>query len=177
MPGALASRADTRSTIDVGKKRNCPEQINILLWRILHVLLCWQKRRGAPFSLFSADVASGSTWCMFNLAHELGHIALHARALRYNAEPDIASQKQANRFAGAFLLPRETFSQEVFGTSISYFRSLKQRSGFLFAAMAYRCKDLKILSPKSVRLFVQANECAAKLGRCKVLYDLFPVEN
>src|SRR5208282_2242094 len=81
-----------------------------------------------------------------------------------------------NRFAGAFLLPRETFSQEVLGTSISYFRSLKQRWGVAISAMAYRCKDLKILSQNQYAyLLKQMN--ALRIRKAEPLDDLFPVEN
>jgi len=133
---------------------------------------CWQG--GRPFLLFSDDVVSGPR-CMFNLAHELGHIMLHAGVEVTMRNLD-RIEKQANRFAGAFLLPRETFSQEVLGTSISYFRSLKQRWGVAISAMAYRCKDLKILSQNQYAyLLKQMN--ALRIRKAEPLDDLFPVEN
>jgi Zn-dependent peptidase ImmA (M78 family)/transcriptional regulator with XRE-family HTH domain len=103
---------------------------------------CWQ--RGRPFILFSAEVASGPR-SKFNLAHELGHLILHAGVEVTSRNLD-KIEKQANRFAGAFLLPRETFAKEVLGTSISYFKYLKERWGVAIAAMIYRCKDLGVLS-------------------------------
>ncbi len=55
-------------------------------------------------------------------------------------------EKQADRFAGAFLLPQETFSKEVLGTSLNHFLFLKEKWGISIAAMAYRCKDLATLN-------------------------------
>lgn len=100
----------------------------------------WQ--RGRPFILFSEEVKSGPR-CAFNLAHELGHIVLHAGV--EVTEKNLARiERQANRFAGAFLMPRETFGSELLGTSIGYLRSLKSRWGVAIAAMAYRAKDLGV---------------------------------
>lgn len=133
---------------------------------------CWQG--GRPFLLFSADVESGPR-CKYNLAHELGHIVLHAGVEVTMRNLD-RIEKQANRFAGAFLLPRESFSQEVLGTSISYFRTLKQRWGVAIAAMGYRCKDLKILSQNQYAyLLKQMN--ALRIRKSEPLDDLFPVDN
>jgi Zn-dependent peptidase ImmA (M78 family) len=55
-------------------------------------------------------------------------------------------EKQANRFASAFLMPQASFSREVLGTSLNHFLFLKERWGVSIAAMAYRCKDLGIIN-------------------------------
>src|SRR5262249_41589353 len=55
-------------------------------------------------------------------------------------------EKQANRFASAFLLPQQTFSREVLGTSLNHFLFLKEKWGVAISAMAYRARDLNILS-------------------------------
>ena len=102
----------------------------------------WQA--GRPFILYSSQVESGPR-CVFNLAHELGHIFLHAGVEVDSRNIDVI-ESQANRFAGAFLLPRETFPREVVSTSIKYFTYLKERWGVAIAAMVYRCKDLHLLS-------------------------------
>ena len=81
---------------------------------------CWMN--GRPFLLFSSQVKSGPR-SLFNLSHELGHILLHAGVEVTTRNLD-RIEKQANRFAAAFLLPRETFSEEVLGNSISYFKAL-----------------------------------------------------
>jgi Zn-dependent peptidase ImmA (M78 family) len=60
-------------------------------------------------------------------------------------------ERQANRFASAFLLPRTTFPSEIISTSITYFEFLKERWGVAIAAMVYRCKDLGILNDSQVK--------------------------
>lgn len=81
----------------------------------------------------------------FNLAHELGHLVLHALV-----ELDVKNldkiEKQANRFASAFLMPQESFGSEVIGTSLNYLLSLKLRWNVAVAAIGYRAKDLGILN-------------------------------
>jgi Zn-dependent peptidase ImmA (M78 family)/transcriptional regulator with XRE-family HTH domain len=103
---------------------------------------CWQA--GRPYVLFSADETSGPRNA-YNLAHELGHMVLHS-SVEVNSDNLNVIEKQADRFAGAFLLPQETFSKEVLGTSLNHFLFLKEKWGVSIAAMAYRCKDLGTLN-------------------------------
>jgi Zn-dependent peptidase ImmA (M78 family)/DNA-binding XRE family transcriptional regulator len=133
---------------------------------------CWQG--GRPYVLFSAEVTGGPR-SVYNLAHELGHIVLHAGVEVTTKNLD-RIEKQANRFAGAFLLPRETFNQEVLGNSIGYFKQLKKRWGVSIAAMAYRCKDLDLLSANQYAyLLRQMND--QKIRKVEPLDDAFPVRN
>jgi len=130
---------------------------------------CWQ--RGRPFVLFSAEVKSGPR-SKFNLAHELGHIILHAGVDVTSRNLD-KIEKQANRFAGALLLPRETFAREVLGTSIGYFKYLKERWGVSISAMVYRCKDLGVLS-KSQQAYLMRQMNYLKIKEVEPLDDQFP---
>ncbi len=107
----------------------------------------WQG--GRPYILYSKEVQSTSR-TLFNLAHELGHIVLHASVEVTSKNLD-KIERQANRFAGAFLLPRSQFASEVASTSIDYFLAMKQRWRVAVAAMVYRCKDLEILNPVQVQ--------------------------
>jgi Zn-dependent peptidase ImmA (M78 family) len=107
----------------------------------------WQG--GRPFILYAADEKSYPRK-LFNLAHELGHIVLHT-SVEVNSKMLDRMEHQANRFAGAFLMPRRTFAREVANTSIDYFISLKARWRVAVAAMVYRCKELAILNPYQVK--------------------------
>jgi Zn-dependent peptidase ImmA (M78 family)/transcriptional regulator with XRE-family HTH domain len=131
---------------------------------------CWQ--RGRPFILFSAEVRSGPR-SKFNLAHELGHIILHA-GVEMNSRNMDKIEKQANRFAGALLLPRETFAKEVLGTSIGYFKYLKERWGVAISAMVYRCKELGVLS-KSQQAYLMRQMNYLRIKEVEPLDDQFPV--
>jgi len=107
----------------------------------------WQG--GRPYILYSRETKSNSRR-IFNLAHELGHIILHSGVDADSNTLD-RMERQANRFAGAFLLPRKSFPKEVVSTSIDYFLFLKERWRVAVAAMAYRCKDLSILNANQIK--------------------------
>jgi Zn-dependent peptidase ImmA (M78 family)/DNA-binding XRE family transcriptional regulator len=106
----------------------------------------WQG--GRPFILCSADRNSLPRE-NFDLAHEIAHLLLH-HSVEVTPETLNKLERQANYFAGAFLLPRETFSREVVSTSVHYFLKLKERWRVSVAAMIYRCKELAILSKSQV---------------------------
>ena len=62
----------------------------------------------------------------FDMAHELGHILLHpwSESLDLISKEEFKSREnQANRFASAFLLPKESFLQEiqVYPTDLNYY--------------------------------------------------------
>ncbi|GLV27384.1 ImmA/IrrE family metallo-endopeptidase [Sphingobium chungangianum] len=131
---------------------------------------CWIG--GRAIVLLSKEITSGPR-DLFNLAHELGHLVLHPDVEVNSTNLDMI-EKQANRFASAFLLPRETFSQEVLGSSLAFFKSLKARWGVAIAAMAYRSRDLGILSENQFSyLFRQMN--AQRIRKVEPLDDAFSV--
>lgn len=107
---------------------------------------CSKWSNGRPFVFLTADkhVAVRSR---FDLAHELGHLVLH-HVLDDNIEKQLFREieKEANHFASAFLLPRDTFGRQIVSTSLDYFIQLKKVWHVSIAAMIYRCKDLGILS-------------------------------
>ena len=62
----------------------------------------------------------------FDMAHELGHILLHpwSESLDLIGKEGFKSREnQANRFASAFLLPKESFLQEIqaYPTDLNYY--------------------------------------------------------
>jgi Zn-dependent peptidase ImmA (M78 family)/DNA-binding XRE family transcriptional regulator len=104
-------------------------------------------------------VVKRGTWSerkRFNLAHELGHMVI-------DAAPGVDEEKAAHRFAGAFLIPADPLRAEVGSNrtsiSIGELVSLKERFGVSIQAIAYRCKDLGIITPaafsKLFRIFSQ----------------------
>jgi len=127
---------------------------------------------GRPYILLAEEVTSGPRDA-YNLSHELGHVVLHA-GVEVSSDNLDRLEKQANRFASAFLMPRESFSREVLGTSIGYFMTLKQRWGASIAAMAYRCRDLEIFTDNQFSyLFRQMNW--KKIRKVEPLDDAFAV--
>ena len=84
----------------------------------------------------------------FDAGHELGHLILHEDAVpdEHNTE------SEANRFAGAFLSPRERFLQECPRQwSMAAFRLLKDRWKMSIQALVRRAYDLGQLSQSSYR--------------------------
>jgi Zn-dependent peptidase ImmA (M78 family) len=59
-------------------------------------------------------------------------------------------EQEANQFAGAFLLPRQSFPNKVYTTRLDAFVDLKERWKVAIQAMVYRCKDLGIFDEDQV---------------------------
>ena len=87
----------------------------------------------------------------FDMAHELAHILIHP----WSEDLDCISKEefkqretQANIFAGAFLLPRESFSKDIMAhpTDLKYYQWLKKKWKVSIQAMIYRSHQLKIIS-------------------------------
>ncbi|TCV85819.1 XRE family transcriptional regulator [Sulfurirhabdus autotrophica] len=94
-------------------------------------------------------VVVGSNWPgdrqRFTLAHELGHLMLAGRLAA-----DIDEEKACNRFAGAFLIPRQSVLQEL-GQHRNYIEPkelalLKEEFGLSMAGILYRASDLGIVT-------------------------------
>lgn len=106
----------------------------------------WRSIR--PLIFLASDKFSASR-NRFNAAHELGHILLHADIdAAQLTDPKVFHriESQANAFAGAFLLPEESFCNEVMSSSLMHFVSLKERWKVSIAAMIYRCEQLGVLT-------------------------------
>lgn len=92
----------------------------------------------------------------FTLAHELGHLCLKAAS-------GVDIEDACNRFAGALLMPRALLEREVGKRrSVIWLRELfelKLLFGVSAQAVAYRCRDIGIMSQQTVsdvfRIFTQ----------------------
>lgn len=115
-------------------------------------LSAWSTALGRPLVLLSADKDNGYR-SRFDLAHELGHLILHRDIARpTERERHNQLEKQAHHFAGAFLLPAETFSSEVrTPVTLDDLLLLKRRWGVSVAAMVMRLRALKILDEDSAQ--------------------------
>ena len=106
----------------------------------------WSEVLGRPLILLSADKDNGYR-SRFDLAHEIGHLVLHRHIQRAtdNARHKLMEQ-QAHLFAGAFLLPAETFATEVrLPPPLDDLLLLKRRWGVSAAAIIMRLKALEML--------------------------------
>ena len=105
-----------------------------------------------PFIVTGADDTT-AVRRRFDLAHELGHLVLHQGIGSDELESRDYLKRveaEANRFAGAFLMPRSSYPNEVFSSRLTTFVPLKERWKVAISAQVYRCADLGILSDYQV---------------------------
>lgn len=109
-------------------------------------LSAWSDVLQRPIVLISADKGNGFR-SRFDVAHELGHLVLHKHIARVtDRDRHKEMEKQAHRFAGAFLLPAESFLTEVrLPVTLDSLLLLKQRWGVSVAAMIMRLEALGII--------------------------------
>lgn len=110
----------------------------------------WRGERAFIFLASDKDSAARSR---LDAAHELGHLCLH----RWIGEEEIEDPKilkeierEADRFAAAFLLPRKSFANEIYSPRLLAFVDLKRRWKVSIQAMVYRCKSLGIFDEHQV---------------------------
>jgi Zn-dependent peptidase ImmA (M78 family)/DNA-binding XRE family transcriptional regulator len=133
----LAPTLETNGIVLIRERVNCDD---------MDAVSQWQGSR--PYILL-ADDKNSLPRENFDLAHELLHLLAHAH-VEVTSENLATVERQANYFAGAFLLPRKSFPQEVLSTSVNYFLELKERWRVSVQAMVYRCKDLGLLNKHQV---------------------------
>ncbi|WP_370931041.1 ImmA/IrrE family metallo-endopeptidase [Bartonella sp. DGB1] len=83
----------------------------------------------------------------FDATHELAHLCLHTWVTEEELDdPKRLKQieKEADHFAGAFLLPRRSFLNEIYSTKVESFIHLKSRWKVSIQSMVQRCKQLGI---------------------------------
>ena len=102
---------------------------------------------GHPYIYINQD----SSWdrIRLTLAHELGHILLHSgvdRSARMSAEFYTRLERQANRFAGAFLCPKDSFLKEFICIDPSVLLELKKKWGVSKAALVKRARQLNLIT-------------------------------
>lgn len=138
---------------------------------------CSQWRGDRPFVFLGSDKNS-AVRSRFDAAHELGHLVLHSgiENLQFDQKLLKRLEQDANRFASAFLLPRESFTQEIMSFSLKHFEALKKRWKVSMAAMIHRCSDLDLLS-ENQRLYLWRQMSASGYRRREPLDDVFVPES
>ena len=112
----------------------------------------WYKN-GIPYIFFGSEKQSSVRY-RFDLAHELGHLIMHNHITEEDLlVPSIYNriEDEANRFAGAFLLPKSSFVPQVYSTSIDHFLMLKKKWKVSVSAMIYRIQSLDLLTPSQIK--------------------------
>ncbi len=107
----------------------------------------WVEQEHRAYVVLASD-KDAAVRSRFDAAHELAHLILHR-----NIDPKALTSKeqfklierQAHRFAGAFLLPEESFLEELLFPSLDVFRTMKAKWHVSIAMMIVRCSDLEII--------------------------------
>ena len=84
----------------------------------------------------------------FDAAHELGHLILHQEIKRSAIANPVGHQlleKQANRFAGALLLPEESFATDFYSSTLDALRIVKEKWLVSIAMILYRAQELEFI--------------------------------
>lgn len=108
----------------------------------------WPVQETHPLVVLSSDKEC-AVRSRFDLAHELGHLVLHRhiRSKQLTTKADFKTiEMQANRFAGALLLPSKTFLEELYSLTLDAFLAQKKRWCTSVALMVRRCEDLGVLN-------------------------------
>jgi len=131
----------------------------------------FSEMRDRPFIILGDNKKSAAR-ARFNAAHELGHMILHTWIPKEELDEVLLKkiEREANLFAGAFLLPRSTFGNEVMSSSLEHFIDLKRRWKVSIQAMIYRCSELGILTDNQV-LYLRKQMSARKMNKKEPLDD------
>jgi Zn-dependent peptidase ImmA (M78 family)/DNA-binding XRE family transcriptional regulator len=112
---------------------------------VIDAFSCWIGRR--PYVFLGSDKRSCCR-SRFDAAHELGHLLMHGDI----AQEDIEDKKtrdrierEANLFAGAFLIPRNSLLREFYSTRVPHIKGLKERWKVSMQALAHRAKEIGII--------------------------------
>jgi Zn-dependent peptidase ImmA (M78 family)/DNA-binding XRE family transcriptional regulator len=114
----------------------------------------WSDLTNRPYVFIGRDKANPIR-NRFDAAHELGHVIMHQHVdastfKKYHKE----IERQADYFAGAFLLPAESFSSDIGIPSLDSFLTIKRRWKVSVAAMIMRSYQLGIIDDyDKMRLF------------------------
>lgn len=106
-----------------------------------------------PYIIVGTDKGTAVRW-RFDVAHELGHLLLH----RQVGQTALARsplfkriEEQAHRFAAAFLLPMDSFSEDLFAISLDAMRAMKPKWKVSVSMMIIRARHAGLVTEESER--------------------------
>jgi len=108
---------------------------------------------GRPCLFLGADKDSAAR-SRFDAAHELGHAVLHRKIERSQFADGLGHkiiEKEADRFASAFLLPASSFPMDLPAPTLQAMQNAKPRWVVSIAAMIHRLADLEAIQPEEER--------------------------
>ncbi len=107
-----------------------------------------QRIDGMPV-MFFVNMNAPSDRIRWTLCHELGHMVLHTTAVIDDEE----MEAEADRFAGAFLLPEKEFRRQLKKFDLRQVANLKRYWKTSMQAIAMRAFSLKMITPHQRKMF------------------------
>ena len=107
---------------------------------------CQQALDRLPPLIFLNSRARAKDRLRFSLAHELGHLVMHAL-------PKPEQEDEANQFASAFLMPAEDIRSSLYGMSLERLMILKKQWKASMQAILFRARELGRLSDRAYRYY------------------------
>ena len=107
-----------------------------------------QRIDGLPI-LFFVNVNVPTDRLRHTLAHELAHVVLHTTTFKEDEE----MEKEADNFAGAFLLPAEDIKPQLRTFNLRHLANMKAYWKVSMAAIAVRAARLKMITPYQTKMF------------------------
>lgn len=138
---------------------------------------CSEIKQGVPVIFLDKGLKSACR-IRFSLAHELGHVLMHGYITKDDLNDKSILERiehEANRFASAFLMPADSFIEEIRSMSLTYFIALKSKWKVSIGAMIYRCQDLKVLDADQV-LMLRKHMSYKKWTKAEPLDDEINIE-
>jgi len=121
----------------------------------------WNVNSERPIVVLGSDKGAAGR-SRFDAAHELAHLVLHRNLTEKDLKNSVRfkqMERQADRFAGAFLLPRTTFLSEVVAFTPESLLTLKERWGTSVGLMVKRSSDLGAIDEEaSKRLWMRISK-------------------
>lgn len=135
----------------------------------------WSLATGRPYMLVAQD-KNVAVRRRLDAAHELAHIVLHRHVGAEDLKRDFKLiEEQAMAFAGAFLLPAETFGDDVYSHSLEALVALKPKWKVSVGAMIKRLGHIGAISDHYERRLWQYYSYRKWRTR-EPLDDVIPVE-
>ena len=102
------------------------------------------------FHIFLGTDKKSGLRSRYDAAHELGHLVMHTHLPQkvFLGKNHSFFERQAHRFASAFLLPLPSFKNDVWMTSIEALKTLRSRWNVSVGAMMKRCEDIGLYGEK-----------------------------
>lgn len=107
-----------------------------------------QRIDGLPV-LFFVNVGAPADRIRHTLAHELAHMVLHTTTFKSDDE----MEREADNFAGAFLLPAEEIRHQLRRFDLRQLANMKSYWNVSMASIAVRAERLNLITPYQAKMF------------------------